>query len=426
MDVENLEKRLIERQADVEAWIEGHADRVCFPIYSSVDLRDAGFKMSAIDANIYPAGFNNLCDLFLDKGAGLLREFVESSFGNIRRIAIYPESHTRNKYYSQNLFAVKTIVERSGFEVLIATADPKFADSMTELETSEGQTIQIHKLFREGDLLRLSDFVPDLILSNNDFSSGRPEELANITQPITPPTEMGWYARSKWENFQIYDLLIKEFAGILEADPWLLSPVTDFESDVDFKNGKGMDRVAAKIDSVLERIASKYEEYEIDRKPLVFVKDNAGTYGMGIIVVDSGEAVLRLNRSQRNKMSHGKGSAAIRAALIQECIPTAEYFKGRPGEPVVYLVGDKVLGGFFRYSDRKSETESLNSVGTQFAALCLTDVNEFDTVLACYHGHCSFELYYAVARVSCLAMGREMKNRELCPSTVAQDLDPVA
>ena len=202
--------------------------------------------------------------------------------------------------------------------------------------------------------------------------------------------------------------------------------MTDFESDVDFKNGKGMDRVAAKIDSVLERIASKYEEYEIDRKPLVFVKDNAGTYGMGIIVVDSGEAVLRLNRSQRNKMSHGKGSAAIRAALIQECIPTAEYFKGRPGEPVVYLVGDKVLGGFFRYSDRKSETESLNSVGTQFAALCLTDVNEFDTILACYHGHCSFELYYAVARVSCLAMGREMKNRELCPSTVAQDLDPVA
>ena len=84
------------------------------------------------------------------------------------------------------------------------------------------------------------------------------------------------------------------------------------------------------------------------------------------------------------------------------------------------LLGDQVLGGFFRYSESKSETESLNSPGTQFAKLCMTEADDFDEALACYHGHCSFELYYTIARIACLAMGYEMRNRRLCPPVAPQ------
>lgn len=119
-------------------------------------------------------------------------------------------------------------------------------------------------------------------------------------------------------------------------------------------------------------------------------------------------------------MSRGKGSSGIRAVVIQECIPTADYFNEFPGEPVVYMIGDQVLGGFFRYSETKSETESLNAPGTHFAKLCLAEDEDFDEILACYRGHCSFALYYTIARISCLAMGQEMKNRELCPPAVPQ------
>ena len=419
MDVEHIEKRLGERFPAVEEWIRRQAEEVCFPIYSSFDLRDAGFKVSAIDANVFPAGFNNLCESFLDKGAVLMRSHLNGSYNDIKRISIYPESHTRNKYYLQNLFALKTMIEKAGFETIIATADPKFVQPVTELESIEGQIIQIRKLSREGDVLRSGDFVPDLILINNDFSNGLPPELINPEQPRTPPPEMGWYERKKWEHFQIYDALIREFAKILEVDPWLLCPFTDFEDKVDFKDGTGMERVAEKADHLLSRITAKYAEYGIDREPLLFIKDNSGTYGMGIIVVASGKDLLKLNRSQRNKMSHGKRSSGIQAVVIQECIPTADYYEGKAGEPVVYMVGDEVLGGFFRYSDTKSETESLNSPGTRFASLCLTEVKDFDDVLMCHHGHCSFDLYYTIARISCLAMGREMKNRQLCPSEAA-------
>ncbi len=420
MDVESVEKKLLDQYSEVEDWIKRHAEKVCFPIHSSVDLRDSGFKISSIDANIFPAGFNNLCESFIVKGARLLREFVADSFGGVERIVIYPESHTRNKYYLQNLYSLGSMIERSGFETLIATLDPRFPDTPTELETVEGQEIRIHKLFRDGELLRAGHFTPDLILINNDFSDGMPGELVNISQPVTPPPEMGWYSRTKWEHFRLYDSLVKEFAEILEVDPWLLSPYTDCEDDISFKSGKGVDRAAERVDRLLERIAAKYGEYGIDQKPLVFVKDNAGTYGMGIVVVESGNDLLGLNRSQRNKMSRGKGSSDIRSVILQECIPTSDYFNEHAGEPVVYMIADQVLGGFFRYSESKSETESLNSPGTQFAKLCLTEADDFDEVLACYHGHCSFELYYTIARIACLAVGYEMKNQRFCSSVVPQ------
>ena len=415
MDVIEVEKRLLEKYSAVEAWIKAHAEKVCFPIHSSVDLRDSGFKISAIDANIYPAGFNNLCESFLDRGGKLLREFVSESFEGVEKIVIYPESHTRNKYYLQNLLSLQSMVERSGYEVLIATLDPRFPDGVTKLEALEERKVRIHKLKRDGDTLCANSFTPDMILINNDFSDGSPEELLGLSQAVTPPPEMGWYSRTKWEHFQLYESLTKDFAEILGVDPWLLSPLAVVADDVSFKNGAGIDRVAEKVDALLGRVAAKYDEYGIDRTPLVFVKDNAGTYGMGIVVVGSGEELLGLNRSQRNKMSRGKGSAGIRSVIVQECIPTADYFNEHVGEPVVYMIADQVLGGFFRYSETKSETESLNSPGTQFAKLCLTEVDEFDEVLACHRGHCSFELYYTIARIACLAVGYEMRNRELCP-----------
>ncbi len=419
MEVADVEKRLKDRYSEVESWIKGHAEKVCFPIHSSVDLRDSGFKISAIDANIYPAGFNNLCESFLNRGGKLLREFVGGSYDGVEKIVIYPESHTRNKFYLQNLLSLKSMIERGGYEVRIATLDPRFPATVTELESSEGQTAHIHKLSRNGDRLRSDDFEPELILINNDFSDGKPDELSNLSQPVTPPTEMGWYTRTKWEHFEIYDSLTREFAKILDVDPWLLSPLSDFENDVDFKNGSGIEGAAAKVDRLIERIAAKYKEHGIDQEPLVFVKDNAGTYGMGIVVVGSGAELLGLNRSQRNKMSRGKGSSGIRSVILQECIPTADYFNDHVGEPVVYMIADRVLGGFFRYSESKSETDSLNSPGTQFAKLCLTEADEFDEMLACHRGHCSFELYYAIARIACLATGYEMKNRELCPPAIS-------
>ncbi len=47
-------------KAKIEAWFEEQWSQFTPPLYSSVDIRHAGFKVGAIDTNLFPGGFNNL------------------------------------------------------------------------------------------------------------------------------------------------------------------------------------------------------------------------------------------------------------------------------------------------------------------------------------------------------------------------------
>ena len=50
----------------------------------------------------------------------------------------------------------------------------------------------------------------------------------------------------------------------------------------------------------------KYDEYGIEGKPVLFVKNDSGTYGLGIIEIDSGEQLLNLSNRKVNKLTYGK------------------------------------------------------------------------------------------------------------------------
>ena len=44
----------------ITAWMKKKRNEVPIPIYGSVDVRDAGWKVAVVDANHFPAGFNNV------------------------------------------------------------------------------------------------------------------------------------------------------------------------------------------------------------------------------------------------------------------------------------------------------------------------------------------------------------------------------
>ena len=48
---------------------------------------------------------------------------------------------------------------------------------------------------RRKELLTQIGFVPDVILMNNDMSSGIPDILIGAMQPIVPSLSLGWYRR---------------------------------------------------------------------------------------------------------------------------------------------------------------------------------------------------------------------------------------
>ncbi|DAC14334.1 MAG TPA: glutamate--cysteine ligase, partial [Candidatus Poseidoniales archaeon] len=51
-----------EKRPEIEAWFVQKRAEVPLPIYGSVDIRDADWKVAVVDANHFPAGFNNVND----------------------------------------------------------------------------------------------------------------------------------------------------------------------------------------------------------------------------------------------------------------------------------------------------------------------------------------------------------------------------
>jgi len=59
-----LEAHLLNSQAQIETWFRSQWLKTPAPFYTSVDLRNAGFKLAPVDTNLFPAGFNNLNPVF--------------------------------------------------------------------------------------------------------------------------------------------------------------------------------------------------------------------------------------------------------------------------------------------------------------------------------------------------------------------------
>ena len=61
------------QQGQIHQWLLSH-EKLYTPFYTSVDIRDAGFKIAVVDTNLFPAGFNNLCEHGLEDAIALLKK----------------------------------------------------------------------------------------------------------------------------------------------------------------------------------------------------------------------------------------------------------------------------------------------------------------------------------------------------------------
>jgi len=140
------------------------------------------------------------------------------------------------------------------------------------------------------------------------------------------------------------------------------------------------------------------------------VKADAGTYGMGIMTVKSVDEVRNLNRKTRNKMATIKEGQPVHEVIIQEGVYTFENVEGAVAEPVVYMVDQYVVGGFYRVHTERGIDENLNSRGAQYKPL------GFET--DCHTPDCGgkpgdppnrFYTYGVIARLASLAAAIEVE-----------------
>jgi len=364
----DLERRMLEAQPAIEHWFRTQWQERTVPFYSSVDLRNSGFKLAPVDTNLFPGGFNNLNPDFLPLCVQAAQSAIEKICPDARGVLLVPENHTRNQYYLQNVAQLALVLKQAGLRVHVGSLLPEI-DKPTQLELPDGHTLTLEPLQREKNRLNVNGFDPCVVLLNNDLSAGTPEILQNLEQAVIPPLEAGWTMRRKSHHFAAYDKVADDFAQLLDIDPWLINPYFASCGKVDFKQRTGEECLAARVDEVLQKMRAKYAEYGVKEEPFVIAKADAGTYGMGIMSVKDASELRDLNRRQRNKMAVGKEGLEVHDVLVQEGVYTFESINEAVAEPVVYMVDHYVVGGFYRvHTDRRSD-ENLNSPGMHFVPL---------------------------------------------------------
>ncbi|HMM45996.1 MAG TPA: glutamate--cysteine ligase, partial [Candidatus Macondimonas sp.] len=189
--VQLLEATLLAQQTTIEYWFRRQWQHTRPPLYASVDLRNAGFKLAPVDTNLFPAGFNNLSADCQPLCVQAMRQAIERSCPTASRVLIVPESHTRNPYYLDSLGTLAGIVAQAGFEVRIGSLRPDLTEP-APLESRTVRHLQLEPLVRQGARIGVADFDPCLVLLNNDLSGGLPAILQNIEQTVLPPPGLGW------------------------------------------------------------------------------------------------------------------------------------------------------------------------------------------------------------------------------------------
>ncbi len=376
--------RFSEKRAVVDSWLlEKRKQAGMHPFYASADIRNSGVKVGIVDTNIFPAGFNNLCKGFLRASTPIIKNYFETYLPSVKNIGILTEEHTRNTFYLENVEVLKNTMSDAGFHVRIFSTLSELLENQKSVEC---------------------------VLVNCDFSAGLPDAIKDITVPLIPPPQAGWHTRRKSTHFIELKKVTDEIAMLLGIDPWLIFPETTVIDAIQINDPQSREMIAQKANEMLVSISSRYKKNNIETKPYLYLKDDSGTYGMGIETIEDASEILSFNKKRRETFKSGKNRKPITSLLLQEGIPSSERVKGLVSEPVVYMIDHTAIGGFFRMHEAADERSSLNRPGMQFSKLCFHEITEYKNSIIQECNVSDLEaLYFTLGACASLAAAEEIK-----------------
>ena len=405
--INELEQRVLDSMPAIERWFRLEWMEHTPPFYTSVDVRNSGFKLAPVDTNLFPCGWNNLTPEMLPLAVQAAMAAIEKICPEARNLLVVPENHTHNTFYLSNLLQLKRIFHQAGLNVRFGSLNPEIKEP-TAFDVPNGEAITIEPLIRSDKRLGLKDFDPCTILLNNDLSAGIPGMLEDLhEQFLLPPLHAGWSLRRKSRHFQAYEEVAKRFGKLLGMDPWLINPMYAKCGEVDFAAGVGMDSLSSNVDALLTKIRRKYKEYGINDKPFVIVKADNGNCGMGIMTVRDVKDLDRQNIKAQEGLT-------LTEVIVQEGVLTNERVNDAVAEPVVYMMDRFVVGGFYRVHAERAVDESLNAPGASFVPLAFADSSRLPQP-GRKPGSSSpnrFYMYGVIARLAMLAGSYELEGTD--------------
>lgn len=391
-----FEKFVSEHWNQINEYLDSKFEFKNTPIYSSVDIRESKDKIAPVDHNMYPAGFNNLCNLDLGYATEVFQASISKISSSTNTVGIIPESHTKNLFYLDNLAMLGKVIRDAGYEVTFLSFDGNLFSEEQELNLISHSKFDLQILkaeIRDGKIYA-GDTEQDLIILNNDQSDPIDIDWKAITTPINPTPLIGWFARQKNKHFSFYNKVVEDFSKHFEINPNILQAKFKTVEDVDFSSKEGLEKLGQAVDELKSELPE-------DKK--VFVKASQGTYGMGISVVSSGEEIISMNRKARNKMDIGKNKIKFTSLLVQEGVDTILQYDDMPAEVAIYLVSGKSVGGFMRANSEKKADGNLNSRGMVFRKFCISEIRQDQDHKA------KEAVYTVIARLATLASTKEIE-----------------
>jgi glutamate--cysteine ligase len=404
------------KETQIEQFITEKLKEASPPFYSSVDVRNAGYKIAAVDTNIFPGGFNNLCEDYLFNTSREIKRYIQQNHPQVKTIFLLTENHSRNLYYFLNVFNLLKAIEQAGYEVYACATRDDITENFVEITDAQDNKFPLHKLHKKSSQIFINahakqNLTADLLILNNDLSEGIPIEIQTVETPIIPSTKLGWHRRLKSNHFHKYAETTNEFAQLLGLDPWLFQAHFDSAANINLDNKQNLELLAEKSFQILEKTKENYKKYEIKDKPYLFVKNDSGTYGMGVLAVFDPKEILQMNRKTKNKLRSGKGGLESHSFILQEGVKSVDRINSQVAESVVYLIAGKPIGGFFRANDRMDEFGNLNSKGMHFSKLCFNDLKNYQNT---YCADCDLKIlakaYNLIGTLATIAAARETKN----------------
>jgi glutamate--cysteine ligase len=362
-------QELIQRLPEVLQVLSEQTSTCGYPVYSSMDIRDAGWKICSVDVNLFPAGFNLLSEADRERGAARMRQFLSAKLlkPGPWKVTVIPEAHTNNMGYLENLSGILGLLEKADVIPRLAWSGPAIPKPWS-IKTPSGRVLTY---LPAAEALEGAD----AIILNHDMSGGLPKFLEGNRLPIFPSPSLGWYRRRKSQHFEIVSGLLKVIHKRLPFfDPWYFETLASTLKGVNVEDPADRERLYQEAQRMLDILKRQYKERGIFEEPALFIKNDAGTYGMGVLQIHKAEEILEWDRSDKNKMRKGKESVPISDFILQEAIPTALTYLKDPadldsrvaGEPVLYMIDGKPIGGFLRLHEKLgplAQWKNLNQPG---------------------------------------------------------------
>ena len=126
--INELEQRILDSMPAIERWVRLEWREHTPPIYTSVDIRNAGFKLAPVDTNLFPGGCNNLTTAMLPLAVQAAQAAIEKICPEAKNLLIIPENHTRNTFYLTNVLQLQRIFTTAGLNVRIGAVNPEIKE----------------------------------------------------------------------------------------------------------------------------------------------------------------------------------------------------------------------------------------------------------------------------------------------------------